>query len=129
MLITDRDLQYVILAMNWGSVVPVVRESFLRFPLSFICTLFSALFALLLVHDIEIIDDEYVGKFFASMIYGVIAFTSLKLLIESKNWSVVKHAVGAIIIMAVIVSYVWLVFDKSTSSTYIFFLLALLLTL
>ncbi len=114
---------------NLDSVVPIVKNTLFRFPLSFVCTLCATLMALLLVHDIEIIDNKLVSKFYAGMLFGTVAFTSLKLFVESKNWSVDKHVVGAITIMAVIIFYVWEVFTESVFSSYIFFTLALFLSL
>lgn len=114
---------------NWTRVLPVVKETFFRFPLSFICTLCATLIALLLVHEVELVDKEFIGKCLASMIYAVIALTSFKLLVESENWSAAKHAVAAIATMAVIIFFVWAVFDESTASTYIFFSLAVVLSL
>lgn len=78
----------------------------------------------MLVHDVELIDDKFVVRCLASLIYGVITLTFLQLFIESKNWSLIRHFMGVVIITTVTIVYVWDLFVESTSSTYIYFSLA-----
>lgn len=114
---------------NPANIIPTIRDTFLRFPLPFICALVSTLIALLLVRDINYVSSWSVLRLFSSLVYATIALTSLKLLVESKNWSLTRHLIGVVIITAVIVGYVWAVFVESTPSTYIYFSLAVGLSL
>lgn len=114
---------------NLGNIIPSVRETFLRFPLAFICSIAATLLGFLLLHNVEIINDTFVIKCVASLVYGAIALTALKLLVESERWSLRRHIVAIVIVTAVIIAYVWGIFVAQTASTYIYFSLAVCLSL
>lgn len=114
---------------NWASVVPVVKEAFARFTLPFIAVLASTMISLLLIHGIDFISRDFMHKCLTSMLYAVVALTSLKLLVESQKLSLVVHAVSAIIVSTIIMSFVWLVFDESIVATYFLLSVAILLSL
>lgn len=114
---------------NWASVVPAVKETFSRFPLAMIAMLSATLIALLLIHEIEFADNIFLGRCLASMLYAVVALTSLKLFVDSEKVSKTQHTVAAITIMAVIVIFVWVVFSELTILTYILFSVAVILSL
>ena len=113
----------------WLSILPVVKDTLLRFPLPIILTLLATLSSLMLLHDIGPFDDQSVIRFFASMTYGTIALTSLKLFSESKHWSTTRQIIVAIIIMMMIIYYVWTYPVALYSTTNIFFSLTILLSL
>lgn len=115
--------------ISWASLAPVVKETFIRFPLPFIFAFCATFIALFLVHDIEIVDEEFIGKSFTSLFYGAVALTSFKLLVESKEWPFAKQAIGTVVIIAIIIIYVWLILDESTPSSYMFFSLAVVISL
>jgi len=110
---------------NWGSVIPFVKETFLRFPLVLLCALGATFLALLMVHHVELINKSNLVKIYSTLIFATIGLTSLKLLVESEKWSVTKYTMGVVIVLAVIVLFVWTVFIEKTASTYLFFSLAL----
>jgi len=114
---------------NWTNVVPAVKETIARFPLPIICTLCATFALMLLIHRLYPVDKVTIGKFTAVMAYGVVALTSLKLFVESKNRSLVFHTVGATAIMAVITLFVWRMLDDRVSVTYFLFSVAVGLSL
>ena len=114
---------------NWGNVVPVIKETFIRFPLSVIATLVTTVIGLLMIHDIEIISSDFIGKCLLASIYSTIALTSLKLLSESNSWPIHKHAIGCLAVIFIIIGYVWELFGETGEETYAFFSLAVALSL
>lgn len=109
---------------NWLSVVPVIKETFLRFPLPLLCALGATVLALFLVHDIDLVTKSSIIKIYSTLLYATMALTSLKLIVESESWSVIKHSIGVVVVMVVIVLFIWTVFIEKNTSTYIFFSLA-----
>lgn len=110
---------------NWMSVLPVVKETSLRFPLVLLCALGATILALLLVHDADLISKIYTVKIYSTLLYATVALTSLKLVAESESWSATKHGIGVVVALTIIVLFVWTVFIEKTASTYIFFSLAI----
>lgn len=114
---------------NLGNVVPALRETFLRFPLPVICSIAATLLALLLIHDVELAARSFIVRCVASLVYGTVALTSLKLLAESKRWSLIRYLVASVVVAVIVVAYVWGIYVESAISTYIYFSLAVGLSL
>ena len=114
---------------NWLNLLPAVKQTLARFPLPFIFTVFATLGGLLLVHEVEWIDERFVVKCVTALAYGTVALTSVKLLGESNAWSSGKHLAAAGITVLVILSFVWSIIAQATASTYVFFALAIALSL
>lgn len=104
-----------------GSIIPVIKDTFMRFPLAFITAISGTFIALLLVQNIEGLDVKFYAKCLASLAYATAAFTALTLFIESRSWSMSRHIVAATIIALIIIFYVWGVIVESTASTYMLF--------
>jgi len=46
---------------SWPNILPVVKEIFYRCPLPFIFTLLATVLALLLVHEVDILDEFFIA--------------------------------------------------------------------
>lgn len=114
---------------NLGNIIPVIRETFLRFPLAFLCSISATLIGFLLIHDVELVNDKFIARCLSSLVYAAIALTALKLLAESEHWSLQKQAIGIVVAIAVIIAYVWGIIVEQTPSTYVYFTLAVVLSL
>ena len=112
-----------------GNLIPVIKDTFMRFPLAFISTISGTLIALFLVQDIEGVDTKFYARCLASLAYATAAFTALTLFIESRSWPMSRHIVAATIIALIIIFYVWGVIVESTAPTYMLFSLLILLSL
>lgn len=111
------------------NIVPALRNTFARFPLPVLFILCATTVALILVHNIQLLERAALGKLFAAMAYSAVSLTSLKLVAERHGWSAVRHAAGVIVTLSVIAIYVLTVLDEQISSTYLFFSLATVLSL
>lgn len=114
---------------SWSNVLPVVKSTFYRFPLPFVFTLLATLLALLLVHKIDAPKEPFIGKLFFLLAYGVVALTALKLFVESEHWPLKKHLVAAVITITIIYMFIWPGFVPPSGTTFVFFSLAVLLSL
>lgn len=118
---------------NLSNIIPALKSTVLRFPLPLFCVISATVIVLLLFHDSEYIksvfEETFIFKSLASLVYGAIALTSLKLFAESKNWSVVSYLVGAAVTTMVIIGYVWAIIVDVSASTYVFFSIAVILSL
>ena len=114
---------------NLGNIIPAIRETFLRFPLAFLCSISATLIGFLLVHDVELFDDKFIVRCVSSLVYGAIALTALKLQAESEHWSLQKQVIGSVVVIAAIIAYVWGFIVEQAPSTYVYFSLAVVLSL
>lgn len=111
------------------NIGPAIKDAFSRFPIPFIFIVAATLIALSLTHQWLPKDEEIILRTLATLLYGAFALTSLKLLVESNNWSISKHAIGIVIIMGWISLYVWDLLSAFSASTYLFFTLTIFLSL
>ena len=114
---------------NWSNFLPVVKQSFHRFPLPFICILIATTLGLFLVHDIEFGNSAFVPNWLISLAYSAVALTSLKLLAESNRWSTARQLGAAIIIVVTIPCYVWEKLGEVNQLTHLLFSVAVLSSL
>ena len=110
---------------EWSNIVPVIKDTARRFPLPFSLIILFSLSAFLLFHDVQLLDEAFLLRCFASMAYGIVALTSLKLFAESKRWSVIKQILAAFIIMLFILYYVWTYPVRFDTTSNLFFSLML----
>lgn len=112
-----------------GNIIPAIKDTVLRFPLPLFSALGASIIAMLLLHEVNWSDREFIVRCLATLIFAVFSLASLKLFVESKRWSMIQHMLAAVIIIMVIILYVWGIIVESSPSTYIFLSLAILLSL
>ena len=110
-------------------MMPDIKDAFSRFPIPFICIIAACLISLLTLHDVRFIGRDLFPRLLVNLTYGAVALTSLKLLVESKNWSPARHLVAAVVVMTIVVIYAWFIIDKNVFSTSVYFASALILSM
>lgn len=114
----------------WFSVVPTVRESFLRFPLSFLFIILFAVVSLLLVHKVEpFFDKGLLVIFYAVMGFGTVALIALRLYAESESWRPRRLYIASVVVFLVGVFYSFYLFERSAYISIFSLSLVLLLAL
>lgn len=113
----------------WFSVVPAVRESFLRFPLSFLFIISVTVVSLLLVHKVELFDKGTLVIFYAVMGFSIISLIALKLYAESERWKPRRLYTASGIVFLLVIFYSFYLFERSATISFFSLSLALLLAL
>lgn len=114
---------------SWARVVPGIKDAFIRFPLPFISVTVASLVALLALHEIRFASRDVIARLLVGLGYGSVALTSLRLVVDSRHWSLARHAIAAVVVMAVVAGYAWLIFDRMSFSVSVYFASALILSL
>jgi Domain of unknown function (DUF4153) len=114
---------------NFTNLAPIIKESFRRFPLPFICALISTLLTIIVIYDPELGKVDSVTKSIFTLSFSVVALTSFKLYAESATWSYTGQAIGAVVVISVLALYLFGIVVEESASTYSFLALAVLLSL
>ena len=114
---------------NLTTVIPVIKDTVLRFPLVMICVFSATILSLLIFHNIVSFGKENNIHAMATLILSGLSLVSLKLLVESKSWSRRNHLVGAAIVVTVINLFTWEIIVNAAGSVYLFLSLAVILTI
>lgn len=122
-------IKKILFMSTWIRIVPGIKDAFVRFPMSFIIAVAASIVAILAIHEIKINSQEFTTRLLVCLGYGGVALVSLKLFVESKSWSILLHAIAALVVMAVVFYYAWYIFDESSISASVYFASALSLSL
>ena len=113
---------------NWSSVLPVIKETFMRFPLVLICALSATFIALLLVNEIIMEGKDSSGLLLFTLVFSAVSLVPLKLLVESENWSLRNQIIGVAVVITFVILFTWGIIVKPAPSVYLFLSLAIVIS-
>lgn len=97
---------------NWLKTIPTVKLTFQRFPLAVICALLATTLKLTLLGFSILVPFISNNDIFLALIIGVLAFTNLTLLAESKQWPLKTRIISTIPVILLIALIIFQTFTK-----------------
>ena len=113
---------------TWSTVLPVIKETFIRFPLVLLFWLSAAFITLLDIHDINIMGKGARYLILSTLCFSAVSLVPFKLLVESSGWSLRSHIIGVFVLITVIVLFMWGIIAKPAPSVYGFLSLSIILS-
>ncbi len=114
---------------NFTNVLPAIKITVARFPFALLSAFLASIVLLGIVHDIGVLSQHHSFRLFSTLFYGSLALTSLKLFVESNDWSITKHSIAAIFLLLVISYFSWFVIYEHDKIIMTFFSLVIVLSL